>query len=382
MKKTKISALLLAAVMLLTLCACGAQTSETQTSEPSPTPEQSQTEAPKEDYQVTDLLGRTVTIPAETSSYVCIGPGALRLYCYVADTAQLAGVEDAEISWGVEGRPYNMSIENVSDYAVVGPGGPGNAPDAELLVNAAPDVIFSMYNSDISAVDELQSKTGIPVVALSYGDDTIFNDSIFNSLTLIGEITANADRAAEVVDYLKDTQSDLQTRSMNAADKPTIYLGGQSSKGAHGIESTTGNYALFNAINADNVVDDAGISEYVMLDKEKLLDMDPDVIILDAGGLSIVQDDYQSNPDYYNSLSAVKNGKVYLQMPFHYYYTNIEIALADAYYIGSVLYPEQFSDVDPAAKFDEISNKLLGVATYEEIANEYYGGYQQVNLGI
>ena len=32
-----------------------------------------------EEYEVTDLLGRTVTIPAETSSYACIGPGCLRL---------------------------------------------------------------------------------------------------------------------------------------------------------------------------------------------------------------------------------------------------------------------------------------------------------------
>mgnify|MGYP000854490233 FL=1 len=375
MKKTKILAFLLAAVMLLTLCACGAQTSATQTSAPS------RTEAQKEDYEVTDLLGRTVTIPTETSSYVCIGPGALRLYCYVADKTQLAGVEDVEASWGNDGRSYAMSFENMADYKVIGPGGPGNAPDAELLVSAAPDVIFTMYNSDISAVDELQNKTGIPIVALSYGDDTIFNNGIYDSLTLIGKITSHKDRASEVVNYLKNIQSDLQTRTADVTSRPTVYLGAQSSKGAHGIESTTGNYALFNSINADNVVDDAGISDYVMLDKEKLLDMDPDVIILDAGGLSIVQDDYKSNPDYYNSLSAVKNGKVYLQMPFNYYYTNIEIALADAYYIGSVLYAKQFSDVDPTAKFDEISNQLLGISTYEQISSEYYGGYQQVNLG-
>ena len=138
---------------------------------------------------------------------------------------------------------------------------------------------------------------------------------------------------------------------------------------------------MFDVLSAVNVVKEAGINEYVMLDKEKLLEMDPSVIILDAGGLALIQEDYSANPEFYNILSAFKNGKVYLQMPFNYYTTNLEIALADAYYIGSVLYPEQFVDIDPVEKFDEISNFFLGIDSYERIANQYYGGFQQVLLG-
>ena len=36
------------------------------------------------------------------------------------------------------------------------------------------------------------------------------------------------------------------------------------------------------------------------------------------------------------------------------YYNNIETALADIYYVGKVLYPEQFADIDPVEKADEI----------------------------
>ena len=68
-------------------------------------------------------------------------------------------------------------------------------------------------------------------------------------------------------------------------------------------------------------------------------------------------------------------------MPFNYYAANLEIALADAWYLGSVLYPEQFADVDPAAKFDEITQFLLGIDAYESIAAQYYGGFQAVSLG-
>lgn len=368
MKKSKITALLLALTMLLALCACGSAPAV-------------ETAAPAQDYQVTDMLGRSVTIPGETSSYACIGPGCLRLYCYVADTAKLAGVEDVEASWGSDGRPYTMSISNVADMKVIGPGGPGNAPDAEMLLAADPDVIFTMYNSDAAAVDELQQKTGIPVVALSYGETEVFDQAIYDSFALIGKITGNDDRATQVTKYMQDIKTDLAKRTENITDKPTVYLGCQSNKGSHGIESTVGNYSLFDALNITNAALQAGVKEYAMIDKEKLLDMDPDIIIIDAGGYDLLKEDYAANPDFYNSLSAVKNGRVYLQMPYNYYYTNLEIAMADAYYIGSVVYPDAFKDVDVDAKFDEISNYLLGIDSYKAISDLYYGGYQQVTLG-
>ena len=333
------------------------------------------------DYEVTDLLGRTVTIPAETSSYACIGPGALRLYCYVADRAELVGVEDAEVSWGSEGRPYTMSLGDVSDAMIIGPGGPGNAPDAELLFASEPDVIFTMYNSDASMVDELQEKTGIPVVTLSYGEVDVFDQAIYDSLELIGTITGNTDRSSEVVKYMQDVQADLETRTADLEEKPTVYLGCQSNRGSHGIESTQGNYVLFDALNIQNAAREAGIEEYAMIDKEQILEMDPEIILIDAGGYEILSEDYAANPEFYDSLSAVKDGSVYMQMPYNYYYTNIEIALADAYYIGSVVYPEVFSDINIAEKFDEISEFMLGITCYDDIAATNYGGYQQVTLG-
>ena len=66
----------------------------------------------------------------------------------------------------------------------------------------------------------------------------------------------------------------------------------------------------------------------------------------------------------------MKNGKVYLQLQLHYttYYNNVEAAIADAYYIGSVLCLKTFKDVDPSAKADEIYEFMLGVFLYEKIA--------------
>jgi iron complex transport system substrate-binding protein len=69
-----------------------------------------------------------------------------------------------------------------------------------------------------------------------------------------------------------------------------------------------------------------------------------------------------------------------MQLPYNYYYTNIDIALCDAYYIGSIVYPERFSDVDIVSKSNEIFKELLGKELYAEVAEEYFGGFQQLSF--
>ena len=362
-----------AAALVISLAACGGPGEEQGSA--------AAASAGGDALEVTDLAGRSVAIPAGADSFACIGPGCLRLYCYVAEKDQLAGVEDVEKTWGKTGRPYAMALGDVEGLAAIGPGGPGSAPDAERLLASGADVVFSTYAMEPAEIQELQDKLSIPVVALRYGEESLFSQEVDRSLELLGQITGREERAQEVVNYFAQAKADLESRAAGVQDPPTVYLGCQSYQGSHGIESTTGDSPIFDALHARNVVEEAGIDGYVTLDKEKLLEMDPDFLIIDGGGLSILQEDYETNPDYYESLSAVKQGKVYLQLPFNYYGANLEIALADAYYIGTVLYPEAFADVDPAEKFDEICQALLGIDAYETIAETYFGGYQRLELG-
>lgn len=362
-----------AAALVISLAACGGPGEEQGSA--------AAASAGGDTIEVTDLAGRSVAIPAGADSFACIGPGCLRLYCYVGEKDQLAGVEDVEKTWGETGRPYAMALGDVEGLAAIGPGGPGSAPDAERLLASGAEVVFSTYAMEPAEIQELQDKLSIPVVALRYGEASLFSEEVDQSLDLIGQITGREERAQEVVNYFAQAKADLESRAAGAHDPPTVYLGCQSYQGSHGIESTTGNSPIFDALHARNVVEEAGIDGYVTLDKEKLLEMDPDFLIIDAGGLSVLQEDYTTNPDFYESLSAVKQGDVYLQLPFNYYGTNLEIALADAYYIGTVLYPEAFSDVDPAEKFDETCQALLGIDAYETIAETYFGGYQRLELG-
>ncbi|ABO34725.1 periplasmic binding protein [Methanococcus maripaludis C5] len=332
--------------------------------------------------EIVDLLGRTVEVPADVQKIVCSGPGCLRLICYLDATEYLVGIEGFE-NTNLIGRPYRLAHDEFSELTVIGNGGPQDinvGPDPEKVLNVMPDVIFITY-MDADKADELQEKTGVPVVVLSYGALGNFkNDAIFDSLTLSGEILGKEERAQDVISFMTGIQDDLDKRTADIPDeeKPTIYVGAIGNKGVHGIDSTEGAYPPFEALNTENVAKVAS-TEHLFLSKEQILEWDPEFIFIDEGGLSLVYEDYEKSPEYYESLDAFETGNVYGILPFNYYTTNLDTAMADSYYIGSILYPEAFSDVDPAAKADEIYEFLDGEGVYSEMA-EMFGGFEKLNF--
>ena len=330
---------------------------------------------------ITDLAGRQVQVPAPTARICALGPGALRLVCYVEAVDHVLGIEAFESKWKT-GRPYAHAYPGLLDLPVVGQGGPDTSPDAESLIAAAPDVIFVAYLLDASAAKELQQKTGIPVVVLSYGPLGSFNEEVMRSIEIVGQVTGHAERARDVVSTLESWLADLDARTADvpADERPPVYAGAVGLKGTHGIESTQANFPPFMAINAANVADETGASDSVMIDKEQLLEWNPRHVFIDEAGYSMMLGDYEKNPGLYRSLSAFRAGEVWGYLPFNFYVTNIGTALADAYFMGSVIYPDRFEDIDATAKADDIYTFLLGTPLYDQMAADF-GGYIRLDPG-
>lgn len=341
--------------------------------------------------EITDLLGRKVVVPEKVERVVCIGAGALRLYSYVGDLSKLCGVEDVDkdgtgVGKTLSIRPYKMVNGDIfNSLPSCGTGGPTGSADAEKILSCRPDVVFSLYTSDVSAMDELQNRTGIPVVVLSYGTVEAFDENVKKSISLLGEVLNKQNRAKEVVDYICGIQKDLGERfsSVKKEDKPSVYLGCQSNYGTHGIESSTAAYSIFDVSGIKNVLDENGYKGYQKsVDTESLLKMNPEIVILDAGGLSILKGQFKDKEkaDVFAKIKAFQTGEVYLQMPYNAYYTNLEIAYCDAYFDACVAYKEQMKDFDYVAKAREIIEFFLGEDCYDQIADSMYGGFQKLDL--
>jgi iron complex transport system substrate-binding protein len=213
------------------------------------------------------------------------------------------------------------------------------------------------------------------------GSDTTLDDDAYETIRILGQLYGKEDRAKELTDYLKGIQKDLdeRTKDIPADEKPTVYVGGMSFKGHHGFEGTEAGYGPFALIGAKNLADTTGQSGAFNIDLEQVLSWDPDIIFVDFNGMDFINEDYARNPDYYNSLAAVQAEKVYSQISFRSFASNLETALADAYYAACVVYPEAFQDVDPIAKAGEIFEMLLGVDPYADLKE---AGYEFRNIQI
>lgn len=331
--------------------------------------------------KITDLYGRVVEVPKEVNRIVCLGPGCLRLIVYLNATDKVVGVEDAEKKWTPWGRPYRIAHPELAELPTIGQGGPSPKPNPEAIMQVKPDVIFVTYMPK-EDVEELQQKTGIPVVVLSYGKLATFdNEDLFKSLKLAGMILDKEKRAEDVIKFIKYCENDLENRTKDIPDekKPSVYVGGIGYKGMRGIESTQCKYPPFVLVHAKNVADELNKEGHVFVSKEQILKWNPDIIFIDEGGLKLVIEDYKKNPEFYNSLKAFKNGNVYGLLPYNFYTTNIGTALADAYYVGKVIYPEKFSDINPEEKADEIYAFLVGKPVYN-IMKEKLGGFKKLEF--
>ena len=326
---------------------------------------------------ITDGAGRQVEVSEKVESIICVGVGALRYTCYVGAADLVVGVEDYEVKPGMS-RLYNhVNFDKFKDLPVIGTNG---QPYTEEIINLAPDVIVMSAYASVEA-DDLQAKTGTPVVVVP-GSDTTLDAAAYETIHIMGQLYGMETRATELTDYLQTIQKDLddRTKDIPESEKPSVYVGGVSFKGHHGFEGTEAGYGPFALIHAKNLADTTGQTGAFNIDLEQVLSWDPEILFVDFNGMALINEDYAKNPDYYNALTAVQEGKVYSQISFRSNASNLETALADAYYAACVMYPEQFRDVDPVAKAEEIFETLLGVNPYDNLKEAGYE-FRPIKLG-
>jgi iron complex transport system substrate-binding protein len=328
----------------------------------------------KEQVTVTDMSGRRVTLAKTPERIICISPGTLRLILYVKGKGKVVGVEDIEKA-NPKTRPYWIANNDLGGFPSIGSGGPNTInkePDLEKVLAVNPELIFISY-MDKTKADALQKKIGIPVIVLTYGPFGTFNEFVYDSIRLVGRILDKEKRAAAVIDFIEGSRNDLNSRVnvFPVAQKPSVYVGGIGFKGTHGIESTETIYPPFEWVQAKNIAKSGRKKGHLFVDKEKILEWDPELVFIDSGGNELVRQDYIKKTDFYHGLKAFRNEQVYLLYSFNWYMTNLGTVIGDAYAVGKILYPKRFGDVNLPDKANEIYDFLLGKPVYREIAKNF-----------
>lgn len=325
---------------------------------------------------VIDMAGREVTIPATVDRVICSGSGALRLLTYLQAHDTIVAVDSAEMGTPVDVRPYAIANPQFKEYPVFGDFRGMDNPERILGLEEQPQVILKIEGG--YDYEQLAARTGIPVVVLGYGNLNDDRETLNTTLRLMAEVVGAEVRAEEVIAYLDSLVGDLRERGAAASSQPTAFVGGIAARGAHGFTATDRNFTPFALLGTDNVAareDAAGAtstearSSHATIAREQLIEWDPEYIFLDlattrGGGNGL--DQLRDEP-IYAGMQAVQNERVFGLLPYNSYNRNFDTVLGNSYYIGTVLYPDAFSDIDPIAKADEIYTFLNGGSAMAEL---------------
>jgi iron complex transport system substrate-binding protein len=302
-----------------------------------------QTEKPATHIEVTDFRGKKITLKKPATRIICLIESAL------------SGIYMLHAGDNVIGIPSDIYNENTkTQYALLDDRirvsklpTPGNWDfvSIENIVALQPDlvIIWASQTESIASIEE----NGIPIYAVFLKS---FND-IYKEIKDFGLLTGKSQRADSLIKYTKDEILKLKsTQQSSVITKKSVYF-----MWPQGLLETAGTTSTVNEL-----IELAGAKnscpipqEHVVINKENLLDWNPDIIVMWFNALHNPDEIINNSGLHY--LNAVRNRQVY-EFP--------SVFLCDLWtlkfpYSAKLLakwcYPSAFADLNP----DEEKRKML-----------------------
>ncbi len=274
--------------------------------------------APEKAYYpvtITDSLGEAITIEDEPKSIVTLAPNITEIV-YALDLGDKVIGRNAYSDYPEEA----LEVEVIGDFYSL---------NLERIVELDPDIVIASTHFE----EEMQAKfkeIGVQVITLY--DSTSF-DGVYTSIETLGKVFNAQDKAAEVIDEIKNQVADVEEKVKNEEKPSVYYVVGYGQEGDYTATGDTFIHEMLTMAGGENIAEDVAGWTY---SKETLIEKDPDIVIVKKD----FYDDFIASEGY-KELSAVKNNKVYtvdddlLSRPGSRSGLGVEA-------IGKILHPELF----------------------------------------
>lgn len=310
--------------------------------------------------QVTDQLGRQVTIPDRVDRVVVLQHQTLNLLVQLDATNTMVGILG---NWKQQlGDGYQRLVPQLATIPALGD---LTHVDVEKLVALHPQVVFVTNYAPKEMIDQIQN-LGIAVIAISLrsgdekqqgelnpqlqNEDQAYNRGLKDGIRLIGEVVnhqpqaealikATFDERQQTADRLKDIPAERRIRAYMANPDLTTYGSGKYT----GLMM-----AHAGALN----VAAATVKGFKQVSMEQIIAWNPQVIFVQDRYPKVI-DEINQQPAW-QAVDAVKNHRVYLMPEYAkaWGYPMPEALALGELWMAKKLYPEKFSDVDMQKRAD------------------------------
>lgn len=344
--KRKIVALIMACMLALPLVAGCSSNNEQQPAE-NKEEQQQQAEPQATEREITDMAGRTVTIPTEVNSVYCAVPTGEAMVATLSP--------DKIIGWVNEPTAAAMEYlpEELASMPVIG-GWMGQQVTANMedIITLDPDVIIyvgtdgTLGNDDVP--DQIQKETGIPVVCASSALER--TAEVYRTL---GDWIGEAERGEELATYYETKLADVVKKidAIPDSERPRVYYA-ENSDGLATDPTGSSHTEVLDYCKVTNVADvemksGQGRTEVSI---EQVISWDPELILCHSG--FVLADDIMENPQWAD-IQAVKDGEVYTTpaVPFNWFDRPPNVMrLMGIQWFATVCYPDIDIDIEQEVK--------------------------------
>jgi len=312
---------------------------------------------------IVDIANRTVCVGTRVERVVSLFPEATRMIIAIGASEKLVGVSTDDTRDPLMTRIY-PKLKQLPAL------GRATEPNYEEIAKLKPDVIFADAQQ-VSALEEIQSKTGIPVVGIrvSVNRGNVSGVFTYDGFEIIGKVLGKEyeERGRYLVHYL-ESKLDM-VRSRVAVIPPEkrlkVYITfAQSPLTTNGHADPALSAGLINVAYSGRIWYPVGL--------EQVIKWDPDIIALHAysgrmGNYTI--ETLLKDPNW-RLVRAVREGKVYnIIVGLYGWYPDMSVI--NVMQLAKIAYPEFFKDLDIEKEGNEIYNTLYGIDNFfTKIAKE------------
>jgi iron complex transport system substrate-binding protein len=353
-----------AVVLLFVILTAGCTT--TSGGAPAPVDQTKQvTDLIQKNTTVVDLSGRTVEVPASVNHVACLVGPSYEKVSMLGESDKMALVSPNAVT-----MPWAMKvIPNLKNVPVMTS---NQDPNLEELMKQKVDVVFFW---DYPKPLEKITSSGIPVVVTqltlsgSQRPESIdqFRKTIKDEVRIFGDVLGpEARQHADEYSAYFDQKADrilAVTSKIPDSEKPKVYyVRGPKSLTTHGNYTYT---SWWVAMAGGKLVSHEINQQVPDVTMEQVISWDPDIIIMGrVNNTKLITDDPK-----WKDISAVKNGKVYLNPNgvMYWDYSSEGILLLE--YLAKTFYPDKFTDIDMKAEVKEYYTKFYHYNLTDDEAN-------------
>lgn len=314
-------------------------------------------------HAVTDMAGRTVTLPASINNILALyGPAYEKIVMLNAEDkiGMCADYHKTHASWA------HVIYKNLDSLpAFQNP----SSPNVEDIIKENPDVVF--YFGNDKNTQKMES-LGIPVICSTGNTPKL--ESLKDSLILYGKVLGSeaSSRAEKYCTYFDEKLNNILSKTSTIADKdkPKVYVTSGIPLRTRSVNSIMGDTVT--KAGGDYVAKDI-VNATATINPEQLVVWNPDIIIIDHApdlpdpsasatsntpNAQAVKEEFLTNPAYQN-INAVKNRQVYISPMGAFFWDAGQQGILQLEWMAQLFHPELFKDLDMSKEVKDFYSKFF-----------------------